>query len=220
MVRAVRELVHSVLPSAAEAEMPSAVTRDDVDERALEFLSTVAPPVAEAALGEIAKLDLDGVRNRSAYLMGVLKRNVEESDPFAVPKDEGGGDRGRGKGGGKGGGKGKGGGGGRHGGRGRGCADGSKAGQRGGHRAHEKLATSAKGAITKTDSDHLEHTVPGEGEGNSTYAAKRRARTAGAPLDGHMPKKKTKTGKAPSSSKVGTTPDLKAARGREDVHVD
>jgi hypothetical protein len=63
MIRSVRELVHSVLLTAADAETPSAVNRGDVDDRALEFLSTVAPPVAEAALEEIATLDLEGVRN-------------------------------------------------------------------------------------------------------------------------------------------------------------
>jgi hypothetical protein len=215
MVRAVRELVHSMLPAAAEAETPAAVTRDDVDERALEFLSTVAPPVAEAALGEIAALDLGEVRNRSAYLMGVLKRNVEESDKFAAPKVEAGG----GKGGGKSGGRGKGGGGNHHVGRGRGAANGSRAGPEGKFRPHDKSVMPAAGDKSTTVPDHL-RTIPGEGEGNSSYAVKRRAKTAGTPLDGQRPKKKSRKGDAPNRSEAGAAPHPKGSRAREDVDVD
>ena len=71
--------------------------------------------LAEEALREVKALDMSGVRNRAAYLMGVLKRRVAASDSA---KGSGGGGRGRGgdsdegRGGGKGG-KGKGGKGGR-----------------------------------------------------------------------------------------------------------
>jgi hypothetical protein len=42
----VRELVEEALPAACEAE-EGQVTREDFDERAVEFLLSVSPPVAE-----------------------------------------------------------------------------------------------------------------------------------------------------------------------------
>jgi len=36
--------------------------------------------VAAAALDEFADLDFDGVRNRNAYLMGLIKRHHEGTD--------------------------------------------------------------------------------------------------------------------------------------------
>eukprot|EP00312_Isochrysidales_sp_CCMP1244_P008145 CAMPEP_0196673812 /NCGR_PEP_ID=MMETSP1090-20130531/3159_1 /TAXON_ID=37098 /ORGANISM="Isochrysis sp, Strain CCMP1244" /LENGTH=314 /DNA_ID=CAMNT_0042011589 /DNA_START=54 /DNA_END=995 /DNA_ORIENTATION=+ len=103
MSRKVRELVEEALPAACEAE-EGQVTREDFDERAVEFLLSVSPPVAEAAIAEMAGLNLSGVRNRSAWLMGVLRRFVAESDPFGKSKEqeeatgdgEGGGQKGKG----------------------------------------------------------------------------------------------------------------------------
>lgn len=191
----VRELVEEALPAACEAE-EGQVTREDFDERAVEFLLSVSPPVAEvcaetemaerhrrdmaevwpghakrdwrraretrrvtrrcarsgavqAAIAEMAGLNLSGVRNRSAWLMGVLRRFVAESDPFGKSKEqeeatgegEGSGQKGKG-----GGGKGKGG---------KGKGKGKGKGGRGGR--------SSDGA--------------GPGGGTSTFAAKRRARS-------------------------------------------
>jgi len=45
----------------SQADNAGVATREDVDERALEFLTTVAPGVAETAVQEIASLDLTGV---------------------------------------------------------------------------------------------------------------------------------------------------------------
>ena len=59
-----------------EGEWAERVCRDDVDERVLEFLGTVPTSVAEASLREAKALDMGGIRNRPAYLMGVLKRKV------------------------------------------------------------------------------------------------------------------------------------------------
>ena len=56
------------------------VCREDVDERVLEFLETVPSTLAEDALREAKALDMGGIRNRPAYLMGVLKRKVAEAD--------------------------------------------------------------------------------------------------------------------------------------------
>ena len=98
-------------------------TLDDVDERIEEFLCTIPVEVAEATLRECATLDFTGVRSRSAYLMGVLKRKVADSDRLGGGEGENRQPRGGGGGGGKGGGKGGGrGGGGKGGGRGRGAA--------------------------------------------------------------------------------------------------
>jgi len=57
----------------------------DVDERLLEFLSTIEPAVAELVLQEAKVLDFTGVQNRPAYLMGVCKRKVDGSDPYPYP---------------------------------------------------------------------------------------------------------------------------------------
>jgi hypothetical protein len=56
------------------------VTQADVDERVRDFLSTIPTPLAEEALREAKALHMGGIRNRAAYLMGVLKRKVAESD--------------------------------------------------------------------------------------------------------------------------------------------
>lgn len=95
MVQTVKELCETILPEAAdeveEEERDRArVVRADVDERVLEFLCTVPTSLAEEALREAKALDMNGVRNRSAYLMGVLKRRVAESDSVkAVEKIDG-----------------------------------------------------------------------------------------------------------------------------------
>jgi len=88
MLCTARELVARKLPensaAAAEAygeeEASGWLTAADVDDRVLHFLSTVQPVVAEAALDDCASLDCNGVRNRPAYLMGLLRRKVAESD--------------------------------------------------------------------------------------------------------------------------------------------
>ena len=56
------------------------VTQADVDERVRDFLSTIPTPLAEEALREAKALHMGGIRNRAAYLMGVLKRKVADSD--------------------------------------------------------------------------------------------------------------------------------------------
>ena len=63
-----------------------AVHRGDLDERVLEFLISVPLPMAESALREAKALGMGGIRNRPAYLMGVLKRRVEEEDHAAKEK--------------------------------------------------------------------------------------------------------------------------------------
>ena len=128
MVQTVRDLCASILPLAEEEQDDdndevgfARVTQADIDERVLDFLCTVPTSLAEQALREAKALDMADVRNRSAYLMGVLKRHVTESDSVKHgaegSKSRGGGSKppskssGGGGGGGKGSGKGKGGGG-------------------------------------------------------------------------------------------------------------
>ncbi|KAL1524287.1 hypothetical protein AB1Y20_019190 [Prymnesium parvum] len=94
MVLTVKEMCDSILPAAegeeegedeAEGGHFACVTRADIDERVLEFLCTVPTSLAEESLREIKALDMNGVRNRSAYVMGVLKRRVAESDSVKKP---------------------------------------------------------------------------------------------------------------------------------------
>ena len=99
MQQTVETLIRTVLPAEAEASAHGAsaswaadggdggeddghvpVTQADVDERVREFLTTVPTPLAEEALREAKALHMGGIRNRPAYLMGVLKRKVAESD--------------------------------------------------------------------------------------------------------------------------------------------
>ena len=159
-LEAMRELVKQVLPVAGaagggggggeeEGEDDDAgsstsgfgATREDVDEKLLEFLAGVAPAVAESVLREVKAISFDGVRNRAAYLMGVCRRKVEDSDTNKQLRKEvdsgsasGGGAAEGGGGGGRGGkGKGKGGKGGSGrggGGKGRGGGGGSWSGTR------------------------------------------------------------------------------------------
>ena len=168
MVRTVRELVNKLLPTEDVVESEANVTREDVDERTLEFLSTVAPPVAEAALKEIAQLDLGGVRNRSAYLMGVLRRNVDESDPFAIPKanDEKHGKSRRKTESGK-----------RH-------SSGSDGSARGSKPWMKNNGTDAKACMKKGEYS--------PGGGKSTFAVKRRAKAAGMAASDEATTKKRK----------------------------
>ena len=71
-----------------EDALAAPISRADVDERVLEFLITVPSQVAESALKEAKALDMDGVRNRSAYLMGVLKRHVAEADKLRQEREQ------------------------------------------------------------------------------------------------------------------------------------
>jgi hypothetical protein len=173
MRRQVRDMVASILPAgdaAALAEeavatamgddgsggaIASAVCQADLDERIMDFLGTVPTAIAEAALREAKALDMDGIRNRPAYLMGVLKRKVEDADRAKQAKDkerrqrQGGGGRGDGGGGKGGGGKGGGGGGGRGGGGGGGGGGGSGGGGGGGGGGGSHRAGGAQFAGTK-----------------------------------------------------------------------
>ena len=123
MKRQVEEMVKSILPEAdaeaaeigevtkedAEWGVRKPVCRGDVDERVLEFLQTVPTDVAESVLHEAKDIGMGGIKNRSAYLMGVLKRKVAEADKLKVEKAQ---QRSQNKGGGGGGGSGSGSGGG------------------------------------------------------------------------------------------------------------
>ena len=92
MQRQVQDMVEAILPAGGEpppagdeddgeaAAHAEPVCRADLDERILEFLGTVPTAIAEAALREAKALDMDGIRNRAAYLMGVLKRKVADAD--------------------------------------------------------------------------------------------------------------------------------------------
>ena len=109
ILNAAKALVASTLPE--EGGERDAPTQRDADDRVIEFLSTIEASVAEAALKECVELDMSSVKNRPAYLMGVLKRKTEQSDRFKPPAEEtkgGRGGRSGGKGGGKGGGRGRG----------------------------------------------------------------------------------------------------------------
>lgn len=111
MTKQVNDMIESILPSAEEAEgavtgggaddgdgeqagggggwgTTPAVHRGDVDERVLEFLGTVPTDMAEGALREAKALGMGGIRNRPAYLMGVLKRKVGEADKLRVDKEK------------------------------------------------------------------------------------------------------------------------------------
>lgn len=65
---------------ADEDDYAFPVTQADVDERVRDFLTTIPTQLAEDALREAKALHMGGIRNRAAYLMGVLKRKVAESD--------------------------------------------------------------------------------------------------------------------------------------------
>ena len=108
ILNAAKALVASTLPE--EGGERDAPTQRDADDRVIEFLSTIEASVAEAALKECVELDMSSVKNRPAYLMGVLKRKTEQSDRFKPPAETKGGRGGRsgGKGGGKGGCRGRG----------------------------------------------------------------------------------------------------------------
>ena len=56
------------------------ISAADIDDKAKEFLLQVPCRVAAAALDEFAELDFEGVRNRNAYLMGLIKRHHEGTD--------------------------------------------------------------------------------------------------------------------------------------------
>lgn len=111
---------------AADAHETMGLRASDVDERAREFLSTVSEDIARDALRDFAESAARKVDNRPAFLMGVLKRFVEERSAEEAKAKEtargkgGRGGRGGGRDGGRGGsGRGSGGrGGGRDGGRG------------------------------------------------------------------------------------------------------
>jgi len=104
ILNAAKALVASTLPE--EGGERDAPTQRDADDRVVEFLSTIEASVAEAALKECVELDMSSVKNRPAYLMGVLKRKTEQSDRFKPPAETKGGRGGRS--GGKGGGRGRG----------------------------------------------------------------------------------------------------------------
>ena len=114
----------------AGGAMAAPVCQADLDERIMEFLGTVPTSVAEGALREAKALDMGGIRNRPAYLMGVLKRKVEDADRARQAKEK---ERRQRQGGGGRGGKGGGGGGGKGGGRGGGGGGGGGGGEN--HRA-------------------------------------------------------------------------------------
>lgn len=98
LLKSVKEMVDSHLPEATEgnAGIQVGATRADVDDRVMDFLATVAPAVAEAALQECTTLNFASVHNRSSYLMGVLKRLVEESDVLSPKPVKGKGSKGKG----------------------------------------------------------------------------------------------------------------------------
>ena len=104
-------MIEAVLPAATDSEAAAAaaaaagregggevegdeetwappVCRDDIDERVLDFLGTVPMAVAEGALREAKALGMGGIRNRSAYLMGVLRRKVEEADKLRQQREQ------------------------------------------------------------------------------------------------------------------------------------
>jgi len=114
MKKQVHDMIESILPTEADAKASvtaggedggsdddgggggggggwgttPAVHRGDVDERVLEFLATVPTDMAEAALREAKALGMGGIRNRPAYLMGVLKRKVAEADKARADKEK------------------------------------------------------------------------------------------------------------------------------------
>ena len=97
MVKAVQALCERLLPAAnrsgEEEEDAVGATREDIDERVLDFLCTVPTSLAEAALTECQTISFTGVRNRSAYLMGLLKRKAAEADTLRHKQSTGGGIR-------------------------------------------------------------------------------------------------------------------------------
>lgn len=153
--RRVQQLIESVIEEHAsggadELDEPETMglSTDDTDERVREFLGTLAEDVARAALLDFASSPVvPGVKNRCAYLMGVLKRYVEEhtadskqraasaGGAHGRSRSAGGGAERR-RGGGRGGGRGseRGGGGGRGRGGGRGGGGRGRSGRGGGRR--------------------------------------------------------------------------------------
>ena len=127
----------------AGGAMAAPVCQADLDERIMEFLGTVPTSVAEGALREAKALDMGGIRNRPAYLMGVLKRKVEDADRARQAKEK---ERRQRQGGGGRGGKGGGGGGGKGGGRGGGGGGGGGGGEN--HRAGGHKFTGTKKRFT------------------------------------------------------------------------
>lgn len=124
----------------AETQETMGLRASDVDERAREFLSTVSEDLARDALRDFAESAARRVDNRPAFLMGVLKRFVEERAAEDAKAKE----KARGKGKGTAGGSGGRGGGGR-GGSGRGVG-GRSGGGRGGERGgRDGAAADARG---------------------------------------------------------------------------
>jgi len=64
------------------------VEATDIDDHNQEFLMQVPFEVAKAALTEFSELDFDGVRNRCAYLMGLIKRHLEWTDTTVEKEEE------------------------------------------------------------------------------------------------------------------------------------
>eukprot|EP00310_Coccolithus_braarudii_P020587 CAMPEP_0183333136 /NCGR_PEP_ID=MMETSP0164_2-20130417/2103_1 /TAXON_ID=221442 /ORGANISM="Coccolithus pelagicus ssp braarudi, Strain PLY182g" /LENGTH=472 /DNA_ID=CAMNT_0025501981 /DNA_START=54 /DNA_END=1472 /DNA_ORIENTATION=- len=85
MVQAVQAICRKLLPGKEDGEEEReeaqvGATREDIDERVLDFLCTIPTSVAEEALTECTTISFANVKNRSAYLMGLLKRKTAEAD--------------------------------------------------------------------------------------------------------------------------------------------
>lgn len=60
-------------------------SRQDVDGRALDFLASVSPPLAMAALDDIQHRDFSTVRNKPAFIMSIFKRVVSSGSAGMPP---------------------------------------------------------------------------------------------------------------------------------------
>ena len=105
MRRQVEQMIQAILPEASGGEGggedaaadeaggeggyggSAPVCRADVDDRVLEFLQTVPVDIADGALREAKALGMGGIRNRPAYLMGMLKRKVAEADKVRIERE-------------------------------------------------------------------------------------------------------------------------------------
>lgn len=60
--------------------------RKDIDGRALEFLASVSPQLALAALNDIQRRDFSTVRNKPAFIMSIFKRVIAAGGNAAPPQ--------------------------------------------------------------------------------------------------------------------------------------
>mmetsp|Transcript_6790 Transcript_6790/g.8834 ORF Transcript_6790/g.8834 Transcript_6790/m.8834 type:complete len:290 (+) Transcript_6790:155-1024(+) len=61
---------------------PTDISVEDVDDRAIEALGTFPREISENILREFFELDVSGIKNKKAYLMGIVKRCRENPATF------------------------------------------------------------------------------------------------------------------------------------------